>query len=64
MRLHANAVPEDRSTAERTRRIDGDDADCLALFAVLPRYLVNQRALSGARRSCQPDERRIAAVWK
>ena len=51
VRLHADAVAEDRAAGERAGGIDGDDADRLAAPAQLQREPVHQRALAGARRA-------------
>ena len=47
---HADAVTQDGAARKRAGRVDGDDADGLALLAVFIRELVRQRALASARR--------------
>ena len=55
MRLHADAVPENGASGVGTRRINGDDADGVALFAKLLRQLIHERALTRAGRSGDAD---------
>ena len=62
MRLHANAVAENRSSAERAGGIDRHNADGLALLAILARDLIDQRALAGPGRAGQAEQHGIAAV--
>ena len=50
MRLHADAVAENRTAGERAGGIDGDDAHAHAARAQRPRDLIDQRALAGAGR--------------
>jgi len=51
MRLHADAVAENRSAAEWAGRINGDYANRLALLAVLAPDLIDQRTLACPRRT-------------
>ena len=64
VRLHANAVAENRASAERTGRIDGDDANRLSLLAILARQLIDQRALARARRAGQAKQRGLPLYGK
>src|SRR5271166_3037032 len=64
MRLHADAVAENRSAAEGTGGIDRHNANGLALLAILARNLIHQRALACSRRARETDEPRFAAIGK
>jgi hypothetical protein len=62
-RLHSNAIAENRAAGKRARRIDGNDADALALLAVEHRELIDERRLARARRTGDSDhEPRRASV--
>ena len=52
----------DRAAAERAGGIDGHNTDGLALCAIDPDHLIDQRALPGAGRSRQPQQHRVPAV--
>ena len=64
MLLHANAVAEDGSLGERAGRIDGDDADGLALLPVLGGERSGQRAFAGTGSTGYADGVRLAGVGK
>ncbi len=50
MLLHADAIAEDRAAVQRTRRIDRDNTDGLALRPQQLCIRIHQRALACARR--------------
>ncbi len=54
--LHTDAVAQNRAARVRAGGIDRDDADGTILFAIVPRQLIDQRALSGARRASEPND--------
>ena len=64
VRLHADAIAENRPASVRTGRINRDDAHRLLFLAILARQLIHQRALAAARRAGQSDDARPAAVRK
>src|SRR5438046_615407 len=51
MRLHANAVAENRAAGVGAGGIDGNDSHAVVFFSEFLRQLINQRALARARRS-------------
>src|SRR5512135_1140774 len=59
---HADAVAEERATAERRRRIDRDDGDAIARVAVRAGQPVHERALATARRTGDADDARRAGL--
>jgi len=50
-RLHADPVAKDCTARKRTRRIDGNNSDALALAAIMQRQFIYQRRLPGTRRN-------------
>ena len=62
VRLHADAVAEDRAAGVRAGRIDRDDADGLARSAELRDQAIDQRALAGAGRAGDAGEIGAAGV--
>src|SRR5690606_33956933 len=56
MRLHADAVAEDRASRERARRIDRDDADGRAACAIARDQSIRQARLSRPRRAGDADD--------
>jgi hypothetical protein len=55
VRLHPDAIAENRPTRERTRRIDGNHANGAIRRTNLCGQLVDERALTGARRTGDAD---------
>ena len=64
MILHADAVSENRSARVRTRGIHSDDSDSAVFFAVVPRQLIDQRALPRSRSTSHTDDTGFAGVRK
>ncbi len=62
MTLHADAVTEDRTAAERARRIDREHPDFLAGRAQPRDELVGQSRLPGTGRTCDADRPRVAGA--
>ncbi len=64
MRLHADAVAENRAAAVWAGGIDGDDANRAIFFSVVASQVVDQRALARAGRTGEADDASVAAVWE
>ena len=64
MLLHADAIAENCTASVRAGWIDRDDAHFTILLAIEARKLIDQRALARARRPCEAEHARLAAVWK
>ena len=64
VRLHPEAVAENRAAGERTGRVHGDDADRLSARARFGDQPIDQRALAGAGRAGDADEIGAAGVGK
>ncbi len=64
VRLHAHAIPEDRSAGERARRIDGNDADGAATRSNGSGQFVDEGAFSSAWRPGDADEERASGPLK
>jgi hypothetical protein len=62
--LHPYPVAEYRTSCERTRRVDGYDADALALLAIVSREAINQSAFARARRSGYACDSGVSGVRK
>ena len=62
MALHADAIAKDRAAGVRTGGIDGDDANCFSLRAVMRGQPIDQRALARSRRACHADHKGVAGV--
>ncbi len=58
VRLHAHAIAKHRAAAERAGGIDGEHADCAAGLAPPRDEAIDQRALAGAGRAGDADEKR------
>ena len=56
VRLHADAIAENRAAGERAGGIDGDDADGLLGAAELRNQAIDERALAGPRRAGDADQ--------
>ena len=56
MTLHSDAITEDGASAERTRRIDGNDGNALVPPPKLRDQAIDERALSRSRIARDADD--------